>query len=160
MKKTIILFILILSVFYLTGCTKKNNKETEETPKTVATVLAKNFETELEKEKDIKKIAEKISQNDIIIPQMQVFEIGKEDYLSGFKEEIKGFKKAYGIAPMISTIPFIAYVFEVEEPEEFKKTLETNAQLDWNICTKADEMKISSKDNYIFFVMSPKTFEE
>ena len=61
---------------------------------------------------------------------------------------------------MIGTIPFIAYVFEVDDAESFAKTLEDNAQLNWNICTQADEMKITTVDNYIFFVMAPKSFEE
>ena len=61
---------------------------------------------------------------------------------------------------MISTIPFIAYIFEVEEPKEFVKILEENAQLNWNICVEADEMKTTIVDNYVFFIMSPKSFEE
>ena len=101
-----------------------------------------------------------ISKSDILVPQTQVFTIGEEDYLAGFKEEIKGYKKAVGIAPMINTIPMISYIFEVENPDEFKKTLEENAQLNWNICTIADEMKLSVEGEFIFFIMSPESFEE
>ena len=61
---------------------------------------------------------------------------------------------------MIGTIPFIAYIFEVENPKKFAETLEEDAQLNWNICTEADEMKTTIVDNYVFFVMSPTSFEE
>ena len=56
--------------------------------------------------------------------------------------------------------PAKAYVFEVDNPEEFKKTLEDKAQLNWNICTVADEMKITIEGDYVFFIMSPESFEE
>lgn len=164
MKKTklhVLLILLVIGGLFITGC-KKEEKETvtNNEPKTVAATLSKSFESIAKKEKSIEKMAQTIANNEVIIPEMQTFEIGKDDYLAGFKEEIKGFKNAYGIAPMIGTIPFIGYVFEVENPEEFVKTLKEYAQLDWNICTQADEMKISTVDNYVFFVMSPNTFEE
>lgn len=60
---------------------------------------------------------------------------------------------------MIGTIPMVAYVFEVADPKEFVKTLEDNAQLNWNICTVADEMRVTVVGNYIFFIMAPKSFE-
>ena len=109
---------------------------------------------------NIEKIAQKIAGNEAIVPEVQTFAIAKDDYLAGFAEEIKGFNQAVGIAPMIGTIPFIAYVFEVDNPEEFAKTLEDKAQLNWNICTQADEMKTTIVDNYVFFIMSPTNFEE
>lgn len=161
MKKILLVLLIILGVCFSTGCKKRDNK-TENTGevKTIATILSNSFKTEIKKEKDIEQLAQKIAENDAIIPEVQTFSISKDDYLSGFKEEIKGFKKAYGIAPMIGTIPFIAYVFEVDNPDQFSKTLKENAQLDWNICTKADEMKTTIVDNYIFFVMSPTNFEQ
>lgn len=87
----------------------------------------------------------------------------EEGYLSGFNNvEITGFKTAYQIAPMIGSIPFIAYAFEVDEAnvEEFKTTLMDNADLRWNICTEADSKVCVNKDGLVFFVMSPDTFEE
>ena len=150
---------MIICVCVLSGCGKKEvNKESEKT--TVAVSLSKVFTSEIKKTKDIEKVAEKISESEIIVPETQVFTIGEEDYLAGFKEEIKGFKKAVGIAPMINTIPMIAYIFEVENPEEFKKNLEDNAELNWNICTVADEIKITIEGDFVFFIMSPESFEE
>ena len=158
--KKILMLILITGILLFTGCAKKEQEVKTQEKITVATSLSKEFKEVIKKEKDIEKVAQKISESEVIVPETQVFTIGKDDYLSGFKEEIKGFKKAVGIAPMISTIPMIAYVFEVENPEDFSKTLKENAQLNWNICTEADEMKVTIVDNYVFFIMSPESFEE
>lgn len=157
--KRLLIFVMIIGLFILSGCGKKEEPKQEE-PKTVATMLSKTFETEIKKSKDINQVAQKLAESEIIVPETQTFEIGKDDYLSGFKEEIKGFKKAIGIAPMINTIPMIVYIFEVENPKEFAKKLDEQADLRWNICTEADEKKITVVDNYIFFIMSPKSFEE
>ena len=90
----------------------------------------------------------------------------EEGYLAGFNyTEILGFKVGYQIAPMIGSIPFIAYAFELEttdtkEIEEFKTKLINSADLRWNICTEADSLVYCNKDNIVFFIMSPDTFEE
>lgn len=162
MKKSKIILIVsiiavILGVVGLVWYLNTNSKSNES--KTVAVELSEVFEGAIKKEKNIEKVAKKIAESDVIVPEVQTFDINKGDYLAGFKAEIKGYKKAVGIAPMIGTIPMLAYVFEVKEPKDFVKTLEENAQLNWNICTVADEMKITIVDNYVFFIMAPKSFE-
>ena len=148
MKKFKILLCLVLCSFLIiTGCTNKENNNEEEN-KTVASQLVTEFKKEIA-----------ISESNIIVPTTGVTEITKDDYLAGFNEEIKGFKKAVSIAPMIGTIPFVAYIFEVDNPEEFASTLKEQANLRWNICTEADEMQTTIVDNYVFFVMSPSNFE-
>lgn len=159
MKKRLILLTLIIGALFITGCAKKEEQKVEE-PKTIASKLVQLFESEIKKDNNIENVATKIAESEIIVPQTQTFNVEEGDFLSGFATEIKGYKKVVGITPMISTIPFIAYVFEVDKPEEFVKTLEENANLRWNICVEADEMKTSIVDNYVFFIMSPKTFEE
>lgn len=159
-KLLLIAIIIVTSVFFITGCKKKDVEDNKEESKTVATTLIKTFESTIKKDKNLENVAKKIVEDEVIVPEMQTFEIAKDDYLAGFTTEIKGFKKAYGIAPMIGTIPFIAYIFEVENPADFKKTLEKNADLRWNICVEADEMKTTVVDNYVFFIMSPSNFEE
>ena len=158
-KTFLMIFILLIGFCFITGCDSKKEVQEDES-KTVVESLSAIFKTEIKKETDIEKVAQKISESDVIVPQVQTFQVADGDYLAGFKEEIKGFNKVVGISPMIGTIPFIAYVFEVDDAESFAKTLEDNAQLNWNICTQADEMKITTVDNYIFFVMAPKSFEE
>ncbi len=84
--------------------------------------------------------------------------------LNGFSNaEITGFKEGVMFSPMIGTIPFVGYIFMLEDGadvEAFKTQLETNANMAWNICTEADEMFIENSGNTVFFLMSPNNFEE
>ena len=84
--------------------------------------------------------------------------------LAGFDNaEITGFKSGAVFQPMIGSIAFIGYVFELEDgvsASDFIKTLKDNANLRWNICVEAEEMVTGSVGNKVFFVMCPKAFEE
>lgn len=84
--------------------------------------------------------------------------------LSGFgNAEITGFEQGVMFSPMIGTIPFVGYVFVLPEGADvtaFTDTLQSNADLRWNICTEADEMVIRTEGNRVFFLMCPLTFEE
>ena len=88
----------------------------------------------------------------------------EEGLLSGFDNaEIKGFKSGIMFAPMIGSIPFVGYVFEIENASDassFIANLEKNANRRWNICVEADEMVTGSAGNKVFFVMCPTTLEE
>ena len=128
--------------------------------KSVAFVLTKQFQEEIKKEKDIEKLASAIAKNEVLGTSMDVAVLGKDDYISGFQTEIKGFDKVVTIRPMIGSIPFVAYIFEVENAKEFAENLKSNADLRWNICTEADDMEVAVVDNYVFFVMSPENFEQ
>jgi len=88
----------------------------------------------------------------------------EEGLLSGFDNyEVKGFKSGAMFAPMIGSIPFVGYVFELDnsgDASSFISGLKSNANLRWNICSEAEEMVTGSKGNMVFFVMCPKSFEE
>lgn len=150
--------VLLLPVCLLSGCTKEEQKE-ETQEKTIATVLGDQFESEIKKEKDIEKVAKKLSENKALEISVDVSQIKEGDYISGFQSEIKDFKNAYVIRPVIGTIPFVAYIFETENADEFAEELKANADLRWNICTEADEMNAVVYENYVFFIMSLKNFE-
>ena len=79
--------------------------------------------------------------------------------LTGFgNTEITGFAQGAMFAPMIGTIPFVGYVFVLEEgadAEAFVQTLKDNADPRWNICTEADETIAEHVGNTVFFVMCP-----
>ena len=162
------LFMAIAVVFtatFMTGCEKpkddvKENTEQKQEENTVAQTLGRQFESEIETEKDIEKVAKKIAENEILEISVDASQVKSGDYLSGFQKEIKDFKNAYVIRPMIGTIPFIAYIFEVENSSEFAEELKSSADLRWNICTEADEMHVVVRGDYVFFVMSPKNFEQ
>ena len=85
------------------------------------------------------------------------------EFLSGLGEAKIEYKEAATFGPMIGTIPFIGYIFVVEDGtdvEAFKTTLEENANLRWNICTAAEELVIDNEGNTVFFLMCPTTFEQ
>ena len=65
--------------------------------------------------------------------------------------------------PSIGSIAFVGYVFTLDEgtnAEEFMSTLKDNADLRWNICVEAEEMVCELVGDKVFFVMSPKSFDE
>ncbi|MBQ6834806.1 MAG: hypothetical protein IJO55_10370 [Lachnospiraceae bacterium] len=84
--------------------------------------------------------------------------------LSGFgNAEITGFEEGVMFAPMIGSIPFVGYVFDLADGTDaaaFVKTLEDNADRRWNICVEADETVVELNGDKVFFVMSPLSFEE
>lgn len=158
MKKVLTLILIIFSItIIITGCGKKEGPKNNDN--TLAVNLVQEFKKEITETKDIKKVAKKLAKSDFDMPDLEVSNVSNADYLTGFNEKIQGYKKAYVIAPTISTIPFIAYIFESDKPNELANTLKEQANLRWNICTEADEMKVSVVDNYVFFVMSPNNFD-
>lgn len=85
------------------------------------------------------------------------------EFLSGLGEAKIEYEEAAMFGPMIGTIPFIGYIFNVAEGtdvEAFKTMLNDNANLRWNICTAADELVIDNVGNTVFFLMCPATFEQ
>ncbi len=83
--------------------------------------------------------------------------------LTGFgNAEITGFKEGTMFAPMIGSIAFVGYVFELEEGtdgEAFMQTLKDNADPRWNICVEAEETVVGQSANKVFFVMCPTSLE-
>ena len=139
-------------------------KETNEEQKkeTVANTLMSDFKS-IAKSKNAESIANQLIANKII-PFMPAVMPVEEGLLNGFGDaEITGFKEGAMFGPMIGSIPFIGYVFELKDEtdvNQFISTLKSNADLRWNICTEADEMVVCSVDKKVFFVMCPKYFEE
>ena len=108
-------------------------------------------------------VAESLSANPAIKVPVGAMAI-EPGYLTGFDNtEIKGFKEGAVFMPMIGTIPFVGYVFTLENAADapaFIANLKSAANLRWNICTSADEMVAGSAGNKVFFVMCPTSFEE
>lgn len=128
-----------------------------------AKVLYADFKSKLAAgETDIEAIANQIITNEII-PFMGGAMPVEEGYLGGFDNEVTGFEKGVMFAPMISTIPFVGYIFELADGGDtaaFKAALEDDANLRWNICTQADEMLCEAEGNLVFFVMAPASFDD
>lgn len=107
-------------------------------------------------------IAEKLSQSEVL-PFMPATMETSEGWINGFDEEINGFKSAAFFGPMIGTIPFVGYVFELDanaDVDAFTALLNEKSNLAWNVCTQADEKVCESEGNFVFFVMSPAQFED
>ena len=86
----------------------------------------------------------------------------EQGYLAGFSTEIDGFKSGATFGPMIGSIPFVGYVFEVEKESDvdgFIKKLKDNADPRWNICVEADETVCGNVGTKVFFVMCPASAE-
>lgn len=85
-------------------------------------------------------------------------------FLTGFGEaEITDFEEGVMFAPMIGSIPFMGYVFDLADDADadaFTAALKDNADPRWNICTEAEETVVEAVGDKVFFVMSPAQFEE
>ncbi len=170
MKKVIAIVLALVVVIGLVACaTTGSNDETttlEETTAANATVAAtfvEAFKAEAAKEgATANTIATALSTNETVafMPMVQDMEAG---YLAGFDADITGFAACTAFMPMIGTIPFVSYVFELAadaDADAFITTLKDNANLRWNICTAAEEMLVETEGNFVFFIMAPLSFEQ
>ncbi len=84
--------------------------------------------------------------------------------LTGFgNTEITDFDECVMFGPMISSIPFIGYVFDTADAataETLAAFLAEEANPAWNICTEADQTMIKTIEDKVFFVMCPASIEE
>ncbi len=139
-------------------------EEKPQTSQTVGNTLLSDFKAKAGSHSSAVSLAEALVANSVL-QQINCGAMPVEPgFLTGFDNaEIKGFKEGAMFAPMIGTIPFVGYVFTLEDgvnASDFISTLKSSANLRWNICTTADEMIAGSSGNKVFFVMSPKSFEE
>lgn len=89
--------------------------------------------------------------------------------LTGFDNiEITGFNKGVMFGPMIGSIPFVGYIFGLDDNTdvvEFTNNLINNANLRWNVCTSADTITCTSINTgeygeLVLFIMHPASFSE
>lgn len=110
-----------------------------------------------------KDIAEELLKNDVINFAGASMPV-EEGLLTGFENvQIHGFKEGVMFSPMIGAIPFVGYIFTLDDSADkdaFVKLLKDNANPGWNICTQADETIVETVGNKVFFLMSPKSFDD
>ncbi len=130
---------------------------------TLGNTLLADFKAKASSGMSVRQIAEGIMSNPVIKFSGGAMPV-EEGLLSGFdNQEIKGFKEGYMMAPMIGSIAFVGYVFELENASEvssFISNLKSSANMRWNICVEAEEMVTGSVDNKVFFVMCPTSLED
>lgn len=139
----------------------------DETPvaegKTPAETLAEAFAEAAKAEgATAESVATALSTN-AIIPFMAVAQMMEPGYLPGFNEEITDFEECYFVGPMIGSIPFVAYVFDIADDADsaaFVANLEALHNLRWNICVSAEQMLTAVEGDLVFFIMSPNSFEQ
>ncbi len=156
MKKIFALLLAVLMIMSLAAC----GEEPRPTYGTVGEPLVVTFEENFEKS------AQEIA--DLLLKDPNLGFMGmsvpvEAGLLNGFgNAEIKGFKEGVMFGPTIGTIPFIGYVFTLEEDtdvDEFMQTLKDNADLRWNICTEADELIVEKEGDKVIVIMTPEKFE-
>ncbi|MBQ9767940.1 MAG: hypothetical protein IJW37_07545 [Lachnospiraceae bacterium] len=84
-------------------------------------------------------------------------------YLAGFSEEITGFESAAMYGPMMGSIAFVGYVFELAEDADvaaFIENLKTVSDPRWNICVEADYTQVGAYENTVYFLMYPAEMDE
>ncbi len=145
----------------LTACGQETPKE----PETLGQALLQEFETQYQSAS--KESLDTIAQ--AILAQKSIEFEGitapiEPGPLMGFgNTQIQGFKEGVMFAPLISTIPFLGYLFRLDpdtDGKAFVQTLEQSANLGWNICTQADEMIVKQENDVVFFLMCPRSMEE
>lgn len=138
--------------------TSNNNADTEAT---VGETLLAAFRAD--SNGTAQEIADRLITNEIITFMGGAMPV-EEGLLSGFDNvEITGFTEGATFAPMMSSIAFVGYIFELPEDadvEAFKTTLKESANLRWNICVEAEELIVENEGNKVFFLMCPKSFEQ
>ena len=173
MKKIIALIMVALMVVTMTACSKTektdkadnadNSQKGENVTEsaTVGETLLADFKADTNG--SAQEIADRLIKNEIIEFMGGAMPV-EEGLLTGFDNtEIRGFKEGVMFAPMMSSIAFVGYVFELADGtdvDEFKSTLKDSANLRWNICVEAEELIVENDGNKVFFLMCPKSFEQ
>lgn len=84
--------------------------------------------------------------------------------LSGFDNyEVTGFEKGAMFGPMMGSIAFVGYIFDLPEgadADAFVTGLKDNANPRWQICVTADETIVEVNGDKVFFLMSPISLEQ
>ena len=162
MKKIIALALAMMMVIGVAACGKTEDKKEEaKAPETLGEFLLADFKAD--PSGSAQEVAERVLKNEKIVFMSGATPI-EPGFLSGFDNtEIKDFKEGAMFGPMMGTIPFVGYIFILEDGADvdgFKTTLKDNANLRWNICTEAEELIVENEGNTVFFLMCPKALEE
>lgn len=102
-------------------------------------------------------VANTLSMNPVIQFMAGGMEV-EPGYLAGFSEEISGFEKGAMFGPMMGSIAFVGYVFDLADGADvnaFIANLKDKADQRWNICVSADYTQVGAYNNTVYFLMYP-----
>ena len=182
MKRAIVWLMALVLLLGATACTAKGNLEgdaaenegivdggnpdnTESSAKTIGQRLAEDFKALLNPEKlmGARAMAEELLKGDYLTFDHATTDV-QPGKLKGFGDaEITGFKEGVMFEAKKDEVPFLAYVFTLEEEtdaETFMTNLKAKANPQWNSKVKADEMFTERSEKQVFFVMSPKSLDK
>lgn len=158
MKRIIAILLAMTMILSCVGCGNKKDG-------TLGQTLLQDFQAKMTENptQTAQELADGILTNEAILFPGASMAV-EPGLLTGFDNaEITGFKEGVMFSPMMGTIPFVGYIFVLEDGadvEAFKTTLKENANPRWNICTEAEETVVESVENTVLFLMCPVTLEE
>ena len=141
-----------------------NNQNNDVLDSTIGAVLAEDFDNIMlmDGEISVNEAMEAIRINPEIVFMTEISAIN-EGMLLGFGDNsISGFTEGVMLKPTIPTIPFVAYIFSVDDSqnvEEFARNLSVCVELKWNEVEEADDITVSIAGQYVFCVISKYYFE-
>lgn len=153
----------LLAALLLLGLTACGQEETKE-PETMGEILLQEFEAQYQADPqaDLDAMAQAILSQEVIGFQGTTAPVEPGTLMGFGGTDIQGFAQGVMFAPLIGAIPFLGYLFRLEEGTDgaaFVDTLQSAGDLRWNICTQADEMVVHQEGDVVFFLMCPYTLE-
>lgn len=163
MKKWMTLLLTGLLMFGLAACGQTDEGGAAGSdPASIGEILLGEFLEKAEAGQTGEELANALVSSDVIEFEGAVMPV-EPGFLNGFDSEITDFSEGWMFGPMIGSIPFVGYVFQLDEgadADAFVENLKAHGDLRWNVCTQADEMVCTNSGNTVFFVMCPISFEE
>ncbi len=167
MKTKLLALLLVLPVLLgaLGGCTREDGDVIRPSLKagSMGESLWNTFSAAVEKEPDIDTdaLAGKLLDDPTVEFSGGVTPIETEtEYFAGFGEyKVEGYEEAAMFAPMIGSIPFVGYVFDLDDdtdPQTFVEQLRDNCDPGWNVCVRAEQTVAGAIGRRVLFVMCPE----
>lgn len=147
------------------GNTDNNGNNNQNPIKTIGQRLADDFKALLNPEKMMgaRAMADELLKGDYLTFDHATTDV-QPGKLKGFGDaEITGFKEGVMIEAKKEDVPFLAYIFTLDDDtdaETFMTTLKSKANPQWNSKVQADEMFTERSEKQVFFVMSPKSLDK
>lgn len=130
------------------------------TPVEVAPLITDAFKNLATDDKTAETVVDELLSSETIVDLGLALVPVQEGLLTGFDNyEVKGFSEGTMFAPMISVIPFVGYVFVVEDDaDEFAEDLKEHCNPRWNVCTEAEVTEVLVQGNKVLFLMCPTEY--
>ena len=169
--KKIVSFALALAAITglvsLTSCKKQSQQnievaDFEGTPVEALSAQTKNIIKNSNGNLSCLQIADKLISENSVIPadlSMATMEVSA-GYLNGFDGEVSGFTEGAMFGPMVGSFPLVGFILKTDDPASLTMDLSQKKNLNWNICTSADDYVSEIEGNFVIFIMGPNSFHQ